>query len=152
MTLENVNNVREVRAYLKSCDAGDTSAMLFIATILIFLASAALCACVMSASRALGVGFGSAVSFLCWALIIIYSRRAWLMARAAFEVAADGVDANPETFQEGHSAQPEPEPFAAPPPDPMARISADAELRQLLNDMPTEKLQAIIDARAMRTQ
>jgi hypothetical protein len=32
----------------------------------------------------------------------------------------------------------------------MARISADTALKQLLNDMPIEKLQAIIDARTLK--
>ncbi len=37
-----------------------------------------------------------------------------------------------------------------PPRDPVAEILADQQLKQLLEEMPIEKLQAIIDARALR--
>ena len=37
-----------------------------------------------------------------------------------------------------------------PPRDPMAEVLADKRLKELLLEMPTEKLQAIIDARSIR--
>ena len=39
---------------------------------------------------------------------------------------------------------------SAPPRDPMAEILADQQLKRLLEEMPIEKLQAIIDARTLR--
>ncbi len=150
MNEQTVRKVREGRAYLRACDDGTTYSIIGLMAVIILLILAFSLGTVIRGELAFCYGLGAAVSFVVWSMLIIYSRRAWLMARAAFEVASDGIETELSPVQDVEPAPSVPEPKPNPEPEPMARISADTALKQLLNDMPIEKLQAIIDARTLK--
>ncbi len=155
MTEATVELVRETRKSIRSM-TDDTTAMSVAAFCLIVAVIVGVSfGSVAGQAAGLCYGVGTFGSLMFWIWMMLFARRAWLLSQAAFVVAADSVADEPLDEQAQPQATPEPEPEPqplAPEPSPMEQITSDAKLMQLLMDMPTEKLQSIIDARSIRQQ
>lgn len=81
------------------------------------------------------------ISFAIFLYTFDFSRRAYILSHAIFEIVADGIE------------PPEPDPASAPEPEPepepMHVISTDEQLMHLLKALPAAKLQALIDAKQL---
>lgn len=148
-----VKLVREMRGTLVQIDDATNSIPIFALCAIASAVGGLLAGSHLAPAIGVAYGVGSFVGLIFWVWMMIYARRAWLFARAAFEVASDCVDDEPA--QEPAVAAPpvlDPEPPpAVQVPEPIERISSETAFMQMLKDMPSEKLQAILDARALRT-
>ena len=93
MTEQTQKLVRETRKRLKRIDSGGTAVMIFLFAVLIAVFASMGDAAVSddkSGTIIVGCVFGTV--FIASMFILVWIRRAWLLSRAAFEVAADGID------------------------------------------------------------
>lgn len=140
-----IKRVRAAREYIKGIDDGYVGFL--AAAVFICIAAASLIATVVYESGWFVIaGITSYISFLVWIYTYVYASRSWTLSRAIFEIITDDIiilDADP-------TLEPKPEPPPEPEPDVMQVISADEQLMALLKDMPTAKLQALIDAKSIQ--
>jgi hypothetical protein len=91
MTEKTDVRIRETRRLLDNIDRGSTAFSIFVASSGVGFLSGGASMAYVSGGQAWGIGIGNGLVCLVWLFALVWARRAWLIARANFEILTDGT-------------------------------------------------------------